>query len=166
MSAAMIASTVESMSRSRNSLVDRSSCSSARSAVTSRNARITAPVPASTVDVETETQTGAPDVVESWRSNESTLTPASTFATVSALAPQDHAERPAAPLDRKYRDAAHAPARQHLGDRRGQRMEQHVIDQHGCERADALGDLRILRDREREALHRIGVGRGDHERVI
>ena len=55
MSAAMIASTVESIRRSRNSLVERSSCSSARSAVTSRNARITAPVPASTVEVDTET---------------------------------------------------------------------------------------------------------------
>ena len=66
-------------------MVDRSSCSSARSAVTSRNARITAPVPASTVEVDTETQTGEPDVVESWRSNASTLTPASTRDTVSAI---------------------------------------------------------------------------------
>ena len=74
----MIASTVESIRRSRNSFVERSSCSSARSAVTSRNARITAPVPASTVEVDTETQTGAPEVVDSWRSNASTLTPAST----------------------------------------------------------------------------------------
>ena len=60
----MIASTVESISRSRNSFVDRSSCSRARSAVTSRNARITAPVPASTVDVEALTHTGEPLVAK------------------------------------------------------------------------------------------------------
>src|SRR5438874_497748 len=56
----MIASTVESMSFSRNSLVLRSSVSRARWAVTSRNERIAASCSARTVDVETETVMGAP----------------------------------------------------------------------------------------------------------
>ena len=44
---------------------------------------MTAPVPANTVDVDTDAHTGDPDVVESSRSNASTLTPASTRAIES-----------------------------------------------------------------------------------
>src|SRR6188768_118613 len=61
MSAATIASTVESISRSRNSLVERSSVSSARCSVTSRKVRVTAPLAASTVEVDTATHAGAVD---------------------------------------------------------------------------------------------------------